>query len=264
MEKTRLDIALVERGLAKSREKAKALIMAGKILVNEQKIDKAGTNISKDADIRILGTDNPYVSRGGLKLIKAIEYFSLNLNDLVMADIGSSTGGFTDCSLQHGAKRVYAVDVGYGQLDWKLRTDSRVINMERTNARYLTPEKLGEKVDFVSIDVSFISLDKILPAVKEISKETAEIIALIKPQFEAGKERIGKKGVVKDPKIHLDIIEDIFLLAEELGFVVHGLTYSPVKGPEGNIEYLLWLKKQGVKAEISIEELVQEAHQNLK
>ena len=264
MRKIRLDVFLVEQGFTKSRERAKALIMAGKVLVNEKKIDKAGTNISPDAVIRVLGRDNPYVSRGGLKLKKAIETFSLNLEGLVMADIGSSTGGFTDCSLQHGVSKAYAVDVGYGQLDWKLQTDSRVISMERTNARYLTPEVLGEKVDFVSIDVSFISLDKILPAVNEVLQEAGEVIALIKPQFEAGKEKIGKKGVVKDPKVHLNIIENIFILVKNLGFVIKGLTYSPVKGPEGNIEYLLWLKKTGEEEKINIEEVVKEAHQNLK
>ncbi|SMB94915.1 23S rRNA (cytidine1920-2'-O)/16S rRNA (cytidine1409-2'-O)-methyltransferase [Desulfonispora thiosulfatigenes DSM 11270] len=264
MEKLRLDVAIVNRGLAKSREKAKALIMAGKVLVNEQKIDKSGTNIKSDAVIRILGTDNPFVSRGGLKLKKAMESFSLDLEGVVMADIGASTGGFTDCSLQKGAIKVYAVDVGYGQLDWKLRTDPRVINMERTNARYLTPEILGEKVDFVSIDVSFISLDKILPAVNEILKDTGEVIALIKPQFEAGKDRIGKKGVVRDPEIHIDVIKNIFELAKELNFGIKGLTYSPVKGPEGNIEYLLWLNKKDELAEIVIEDVVKEAHKNLK
>lgn len=267
MEKIRLDVAMVEKGLAKSREKAKALIMAGQVLVNETKIDKAGTNIKVDANIRILGNNNPYVSRGGLKLHKALEVFPITLEEKVMADVGASTGGFSDCSLQNGASKVFAIDVGYGQLDWKLRTDPRVVNMERTNARYLTEEDLGEQVDLVTIDVSFISLDKILPAVKRILKETGDVVALIKPQFEAGKDKIGKKGVVRDPSVHEEVIHKVLGISKDLDFSINGLTYSPVKGPEGNIEYLLWLKKEvpvELTDDVDVELVVKEAHQNLK
>lgn len=241
MVKQRLDLAVVEQGLAESREKAKALIMAGQIKVDGIIIDKAGTNIDQGVKVELVGNPLPYVSRGGLKLEKALNYFQIDLKDKIMADIGASTGGFTDCALQKGARRVYAIDVGYGQLDWKLRNDPRVVNMERTNARYLKSSDLPEKVDFISIDVAFISLEKILPVTLDILKEAGEIIALIKPQFEAGKEKVGKRGVVKDPKIHLEVIQKIFKCAQNLNLNILGLTYSPVKGPEGNIEYLLWL-----------------------
>lgn len=242
MEKQRLDILLFEKGIATSREKAKAMIMAGIVLVNEQKIDKAGTLVPVAANIRIAGNPNAYVSRGGLKLAKALQYFKIDLSEKIMADIGASTGGFTDCALQNGAIRVYAIDVGYGQLAWSLRNDQRVINMERTNVRNIKAEDLGELLDFATIDVAFISLGKVLPAIKLLLKENAELIALIKPQFEAGKDKIGKKGVVKDPKIHKEVIQNIFDITHELGFNLRGLTFSPIKGPEGNIEYLIYLE----------------------
>lgn len=264
MEKIRLDIEMVNRGLVNSREKAKALIMAGQVMVNEVKIEKAGTNINSDALIKIIGKDLPYVSRGGLKLEKALKTFSINIAGKVMADIGASTGGFTDCALQNGVKKVFAIDVGYGQLDWKLRNDSRVISMERTNARYITEEDLKEKVDFISIDVAFISLDKILPSVKKILKDDGEVVALIKPQFEAGKDKVGKKGVVKDPKVHLEVIENIIKSCIKLDLAVQGLTYSPITGPEGNIEYLLWLKNRGGSTKLEPLSIVVEAHENFK
>jgi len=263
MEKVRLDSALVKKGLTVSREKAKAIIMAGQVFVDGRKIDKAGTSIKINSKIEIIGNTLPYVSRGGLKLAKALEVFSINLNGKVMADIGASTGGFTDCALQNGAAKVYAIDVGYGQLDWKLRSDPRVINMERTNARYLTERDLVEKVDLVTIDVAFISLSKILPAVKNIIKEDGEIIALIKPQFEAGKEKVGKKGVVRDPEVHIEVIIKVLEVSKCLGFSVKGLTSSPIKGPEGNIEYLLWLDKSGFSNEVNAECIVSEANQKL-
>ncbi len=244
MAKKRLDVVLVEKGLAASREKAKALIMAGKVLVDNQKIDKAGTDINPDLPIRLLGQDIPYVSRGGLKLEKALQVFPVDLTDLVVADIGASTGGFVDCALQNGAKKVFAIDVGYNQLDWKLRTDARVVNMEKTNARYLEADSLGEMVDVVTTDVSFISLEKILPPAMAFLKEGGHVLALIKPQFEAGKEKVGKKGVVRDPAVHQEVVEKILALCQDINLTVWGLDFSPVKGPEGNIEYLLWGRKQ--------------------
>lgn len=240
MAKKRLDVVLVEKGLVSSREKAKALIMAGKVLVDEKKIDKAGTEVNPDLPIRLLGQDIPYVSRGGLKLEKALQVFPVDLTGKVVADIGASTGGFVDCALQNGAAKVFAIDVGYNQLDWKLRTDERVINMEKTNARYLEADSLGEMVDVVTTDVSFISLDKILPPAMAFLKEGGHVLALIKPQFEAGKEKVGKKGVVRDPAVHQEVVEKILALCEEINLTVWGLDFSPVKGPEGNIEYLLW------------------------
>ena len=239
--KARLDVLLTERQLAGSRERARAAIMAGRVLVDEQKIDKPGTSVKPDAKIRLLGDRLKYVSRGGMKLEKALQVFPVTVAGKVMADIGASTGGFTDCALQNGASRVYAIDVGYGQLAWKLRNDPRVINMERTNARSLDEHSLPEKIDAASIDVAFISLDKILPAVKKLLAPEAFVLALIKPQFEAGKEHIGKKGVVRDPDVHKEVIRRILALAEEEGFGIGGLDFSPVKGPEGNIEYLLYL-----------------------
>ncbi|MCI6085347.1 TlyA family RNA methyltransferase [Selenomonas sp.] len=249
MAKIRLDQLLVDRGLATSRERAKRRIMAGEVLVDEQKIDKAGTMVKPEAKIRLLGEDLPYVSRGGLKLEKAMKTFGVTLTDKVAADIGASTGGFTDCMLQNGARKVFAIDVGYGQLAWKLRTDARVVNMERTNIRYVTQDDLGEPIDFASIDVAFISLDKVLPVAKELLTETGELVALIKPQFEAGREHVGKKGVVRDPKIHESVIENVVALARGLAFVTKALTFSPVKGPEGNIEYLIWLTKDADAAD---------------
>ena len=264
MPKERLDILLVEKGLAGSRERAKRMIMAGEVLVDGQKVDKAGTTVKREAEIRLLGNDIPYVSRGGLKLAKAMETFGLSLVGKTAADIGASTGGFTDCMLQNGAVKVYAIDVGYGQLAWKLRTDERVVNMERTNIRNVTVEMLEGPIDFASIDVAFISLTKVLPVAYELLKDEGKIAALIKPQFEAGKEKVGKKGVVRDPAVHLEVVENIVAFSRELGFAVRGLTFSPVKGPEGNIEYLVWLCKgraEGNEIEASLAgEVVREAH----
>lgn len=240
--KMRLDKLVHEKKITESREKAKALIMAGKILVNKEKIDKAGTMVEEEAEIELIGEKMPYVSRGGFKLEKALQRFPINLKDKIILDIGASTGGFTDCALQNGALKVYAVDVGYGQLDWKLRSDERVISMERTNARYLEKKSFPEEIDFVTTDVAFISLTKILPAIKEVlKKDGGEAVVLIKPQFEAGRERVGRKGVVKDPEVHKDVINKIIDFSIEEGFAIKGLTFSPIKGPEGNIEYLLWL-----------------------
>lgn len=243
MNRERLDILLVERNFFDSRTRAKAMIMLGKILVNNQKIDKAGTLIARDADIKILGEDMPFVSRGGIKLQKAIEVFNVNLRGKITADIGASTGGFTDCMLQHGAAKVYAVDVGYGQLAWKLRKDSRVVNLERTNIRNVTRENIPDALDFASIDVAFISLDKVLPVAFDLLSDIGEVVALIKPQFEAGRENVGKKGVVKDKHIHADVIERILTFAESLKFNICGLDFSPIKGSEGNIEYLAHISK---------------------
>lgn len=256
MGKIRLDALLVEKGLAGSRERAKRMIMAGEVLVDNQKIDKAGASVKEDAAIRLLGSDIPYVSRGGLKLAKAIECFGVKLIDKICADIGASTGGFTDCMLQNGAKKVFAIDVGYGQLAWKLRVDERVINMERTNIRNVTLADIGTEIDFASIDVAFISLAKVLPVAYELLKNNGEIVALIKPQFEAGKEFVGKKGVVRDPEVHENVITKVTNLAAELGFTALELTYSPVKGPEGNIEYLIWLTKEQEKPQNVNEEII--------
>ena len=263
--KERLDVLLVKRNLAESREKAKAVIMAGNVYVDGQKEDKAGTAFSPEASIEIRGHVLPYVSRGGLKLEKAVSCFNLDLTGKIAADIGASTGGFTDCALQNGAARVYAIDVGYGQLAWKLRSDERVVNMERTNVRYLEADSLPEKVDVVTIDVAFISLDKVLPAVKKIIADDSIVIALIKPQFEAGKENVGKKGVVRDPQVHLTVINNVIATAGELGFKIAGLDYSPVKGPEGNIEYLLYLKNAADAEEIAVDpdETVKKSHLTL-
>ena len=267
MEKERLDVLLVERGLAESREKAKTTIMAGLVLVDGQKTDKAGTMVKKEAGLRVLGDAIPYVSRGGLKLAKAIESFDIDLKGQIVADIGASTGGFTDCALQNGAVRVYAIDVGYGQLAWKLRCDKRVVNMERTNIRYVTPEDIGESLDFVSIDVAFISLTKVLGAVRRLLKAQGEIVALIKPQFEAGREHVGKKGVVRDAGIHEQVIREIVAFSRSLPLTVLGMTYSPVKGPEGNIEYLLYLTTDMARSDTVTDEIigqtVTEAHRIL-
>ncbi len=263
--KTRLDIVLTERNLAESREKAKAIIMAGIVYVDNQKCDKAGTLISPEQTVEVRGKTLAYVSRGGLKLEKAKEVFSLSFTDKICMDTGASTGGFTDLMLQNGAQKVYAVDVGYGQLAWKLRTDPRVINLERTNIRNVTEEQVPEALDFASADVSFISLYHIIPVVYRLLKEEAEAVFLIKPQFEAGREKVGKKGVVRDPAVHLEVIEKIFGLVTEQGFGVLGLDFSPIKGPEGNIEYLIYLKKN-VPSLLTIDcakEVVDRAHQSL-
>ncbi|MBQ1989386.1 MAG: TlyA family RNA methyltransferase [Clostridia bacterium] len=242
-EKIRLDVALYERGFAESREKAKALIMAGIVYVNNQKSDKAGNTVKSEDVIEVRGETLKYVSRGGLKLEKAMSAFSLSLDGFLCADIGASTGGFTDCMLQNGAKKVYAIDVGYGQLAWKLRTDERVVNLERTNFRYVTEEQIPEKLDFCSVDVSFISLSLILPVMRNILRENGKAVCLIKPQFEAGKENVGKKGVVREKSVHIAVIDKIKNIINENKFSLLGLDFSPVKGPEGNIEYLCYIEK---------------------
>ena len=264
--KERLDVLLVTSGLVATRERAKAYIMAGLVLVNDQKIDKAGTLVPVSASLRVIGDSIGYVSRGGLKLAQAIKTFPIQLQGKIVADIGASTGGFTDCALQNGAARVYAIDVGYGQLAWSLRTDSRVVNMERTNIRQVTPADLPQLCDFATIDVAFISLEKVLPAVRELLAPAGEIIALIKPQFEAGREKVGKKGVVRDPQVHTAVITRVVTFARDLQLVPLGLTYSPVRGPEGNIEYLLYLTRATAIDQLAdglIEATVAEAHANL-
>lgn len=264
--KIRLDIAVFEQGYAPSREKAKALIMAGQVYVNNQKCLKAGTEIKLDDQLEVRGAALKYVSRGGLKLEKAMETFPISLQNKICMDIGASTGGFTDCMLQNGAAKVYAIDVGYGQLAWKLRTDERVVNMERTNFRYLTQDEIQEEIEFASIDVSFISLKIILPVLYKLLKEQGEAVALIKPQFEAGKENVGKKGVVRELSVHQQVVKNIISFSFETGFQVKGLTFSPVKGPEGNIEYLLYLSKNDipeVNPSINADEVVQHSHEAL-
>ncbi|OOM09189.1 TlyA family RNA methyltransferase [Clostridium saccharobutylicum] len=241
--KERLDLILVEKGIITSRERAKACIMEGKVYVNGQKVDKAGEKVSYDADIEYRGATLKYVSRGGLKLEKAMNSYDISLEGKVCMDIGASTGGFTDCMLQNGASKVFSVDVGYGQFAWKLRTDERVVCMERTNIRYVTPQDIGELLDFASIDVSFISLKKIMPATLNLLKDDGEVVALIKPQFEAGREKVGKKGVVREKETHKEVVHDIvnFLLEQDLNIL--GVGYSPIKGPEGNREYLVYFSK---------------------
>ena len=267
MAKTRLDVYLTENGLTTSRERAKALIMAGQVYVKNQKCDKAGMMIDdSEKEVEIRGEQLKYVSRGGLKLEKAMAEFPISLENKVTMDIGASTGGFTDCMLQNGAKRVYAVDVGYGQFAWKLRQDKRVVNMERTNIRYVTPEDIGEDIDFASIDVSFISLKLVLPAAYNLLAPDGEIVALIKPQFEAGKGQVGKKGVVRDKSVHFDVIRSVLDFAVDNGFTVLGLSYSPIKGPEGNIEYLAYLKKSTCTSNPTDEEvsgIVEKSHSTL-
>ncbi len=242
MAKKRLDVLLFEKGMAESRQKAQAIIMSGQVFVDEQRVDKAGAAVDEGARIEVRGQTLAYVSRGGLKLEKAMSTFPISLKGAVCADIGASTGGFTDCMLQNGAVKVYAVDVGYGQLAWKLRSDERVVCMERTNARYLTREQISEALDFVSIDVSFISLHLILPAVRALLSEEGQVVCLVKPQFEAGREKVGKKGVVRDPQVHLEVLEQFLRHAAEADFTVKGITFSPIRGPEGNIEYLGFLQ----------------------
>lgn len=244
MEKERLDVLLVRRNLAESREKAKAYIKDGSVFVDGEKADKAGANVPVDAEIELRGMTMKYVSRGGYKLEKAIEEFGVVLQDAVCMDVGASTGGFTDCMLQNGARKVLAVDVGTDQLAEKLRSDERVVSMEQTNIRYVTAEDIGEQVDFVSIDVAFISLTKVLAPVYDLMKTGARIVCLIKPQFEAGKEKVGKKGVVKERATHLEVIEQVIRYADALGFCMLGLSFSPIRGPEGNIEYLLYMEKR--------------------
>lgn len=262
--KERLDVLLVNRGLFESREKAKTAIMAGQIFIGTVCVDKAGTKVAIDADIHVKGNTLPYVSRGGLKLEKALSMYPIDLTDAVMVDIGASTGGFTDCALQNGARKVFAIDVGYNQLAWKLRQDSRVINMEKQNIRTVTPEQLGELSDFISIDVAFISLDKVLPVAVTLLKDSGSLVALIKPQFEAGRERVGKGGIVRDKAVHKEVLDRILHVAEDAGLYLHGLTYSPIKGTEGNIEFLGFFTKQAANAIAITSELldnvVEEAH----
>ncbi|WP_343009215.1 TlyA family RNA methyltransferase [Clostridium celatum] len=265
--KERLDILLVDKGICTSRERAKTNIMAGLVFVDGQRVDKAGEKVNIDADIVFKGEELKYVSRGGLKLEKAMNEFNISLKDKVCMDIGASTGGFTDCMLQNDAIKVFSVDVGYGQFAWKLRTDERVVCMERTNIRYVTPEDIGEKLDFASIDVSFISLRTIMPAVKNLLKETGEVVALIKPQFEAGRDKVGKKGVVRDKEVHHEVILKIVNYLIENEFNILGLSYSPIKGPEGNREYLVYFTKDKEKEsnfELSIiDNIVNESHSQL-
>ena len=266
--KERLDVLMVKRGLAPSREKAKAVIMSGNVFVEGQKEDKAGSMFPDTAKFTVREYEMPYVSRGGLKLEKAMKEFDVSLQDKICMDVGASTGGFTDCMLKNGAVRVYAVDVGHGQLDWKLRNDQRVICMERTNIRYVLPEDIGEQIQFASIDVSFISLLKVLLPVKNLLEEGAQVVCLIKPQFEAGREKVGKKGVVRDPKVHLEVIERVMEYAKSIGFTLLNLDFSPIKGPEGNIEYLLHLEnslenEETKSSEPDADQVVDRAHQQL-
>lgn len=264
--KERLDVLLVSRGLAPSREKAKAMIMEGNVFVDGQREDKAGSTFGEQAKIEVKGNTLKYVSRGGLKLEKAMAHFDIHLKDFICMDIGASTGGFTDCMLQNGAKKVYAVDVGYGQFAWKLRTDGRVVCMEKTNIRYVTPEDIEDVLDFASVDVSFISLTKVLIPARELLSEKGEMVCLIKPQFEAGKEKVGKKGVVRDKSVHREVIEKVIDFATAEGFRVLNLEYSPIKGPEGNIEYLIHLQKglEGKKEEdVDVTAVVEAAHASL-
>ena len=263
--KERLDVMMVNRGLAESREKAKAIIMSGIVYVDNIKEDKAGSTFDEKAQIEVRGNTLKYVSRGGLKLEKAMDCFGVSLAGKVAMDVGSSTGGFTDCMLQNGAVKVYSVDVGHGQLAWKLRNDERVVCMEKTNIRYVTPDDIEDRIEFASIDVSFISLTKVLPPVKELLTDDGEIVCLIKPQFEAGREKVGKKGVVRDQKVHVEVVEMIVDFARQIGFITLDLSYSPIKGPEGNIEYLLYITKDQTKEnkEFDIKAMVEESHRSL-
>ncbi len=266
MAKVRLDIYMVEKGLAPSREKAKAIIMAGQVYIDNQKCDKAGLNVEEGTAVEVRGETLKYVSRGGLKLEKAMAEFPITLKGKTTMDIGASTGGFTDCMLQNGAVKVFAVDVGYGQFAWKLRQDPRVVNMERTNIRYVTPEQIGTPIDFASIDVSFISLKLVLPVVYQLLSDDGEVAALIKPQFEAGRSQVGKKGVVRDINVHYEVVRNTVETAKEVGFIPAGLTFSPIKGPEGNIGYLIYLKKSGEGEDITdekIKEVVDNSHNTL-
>ena len=262
--KKRLDVLLVERLYADTRSKAQAIIMSGNVYVNGQKADKAGTAFEETVEIEVRGAVCPYVSRGGLKLEKALRDFGVKVDGFVCSDSGASTGGFTDCLLQQGAKKVFAIDVGYGQLDWKIRSDERVVVMERTNIRYVTPEDLGEPLDLSVIDVSFIGLEIVLPTIKTLLKPTGQVLCLIKPQFEAGKENVGKKGVVRDPKIHQMVLDKFVALVDSLEFKILGLTFSPVKGPEGNIEFLGHLSLdavEGIRPDTA--QVVEQAHKTL-
>lgn len=265
-EKKRLDVALFERGFSESREKAKALIMAGQVFVNDRKVTKSGETVREGDCLEVRGDKLPFVSRGGLKLQKAVERFSLELDGCVCMDIGASTGGFSDCMLQHGAKKVYAIDVGYGQLAWKLRADPRVINLERTNFRYVTREQIPEEIDFASVDVSFISLRLIVPVMRDLLRDGGKAVCLIKPQFEAGKDKVGKKGVVREQSVHIDVVDGIIAFLLESGFSVRALDYSPVKGPQGNIEYLVLAEKAAAPQNglaVTAGEIVAASHEEL-
>ena len=265
-EKMRLDAYLTEHGLCERREKAKAVIMAGCVFVNNQKCDKAGTALKPDDKVEVRGGEMPFVSRGGYKLDKAVKSFGLDLSEKICIDIGASTGGFTDCMLQNGAKKVYAVDVGYGQLAWKLRNDERVVNLERCNFRHVTKEQIADEVDFASADVAFISLKLILPPLRPLLRDGGEAVCLIKPQFEAGKDKVGKKGVVRELSTHVEVIENTVAFMLESGFSVLGLDFSPIKGPQGNIEYLAYIKKSDAPENfsgISPRELAEKSHQTL-
>lgn len=265
-EKLRLDQAVFNQGYAESREKAKALIMAGVVYVNGQKADKSGMTIKPEDKLEVRSNPLKYVSRGGLKLEKAVESFNLSLEGFVCADIGASTGGFTDCMLQNGAKKVYAIDVGYGQLAWKLRQDERVVNLERTNFRYVTKEQIADELDFASVDVSFISLSLIVPVMRTLLHDCGRAVCLIKPQFEAGKDKVGKKGVVRDPEVHKEVIEKVTNVFLQNGFSLIGLDFSPVKGPEGNIEYLAYIEKSESPDDlsgVSADSIVAESHKAL-
>lgn len=263
-DKKRVDVLLVERGFFETRQKAQAVIMAGQVFADGKRVDKAGVTLNSNAEITVKGQALPFVSRGGLKLERALDYFQIELTGAVAIDAGASTGGFTDCMLKRGAAKVYAVDVGYGQLAWSLRSDPRVVSMERTNVRYLTKEQIPEPLDFATVDVSFISLKLILPALRPLLREEGQVVCLVKPQFEAGKEKIGKKGVVRDPAVHLEVLEQFLRHAGESNFFVKDMTYSPVRGPEGNIEYLGHLVvRQQAPYEGDLKALVEESHNNL-
>ncbi len=261
----RLDQELVQRGLAPTRQKAQAVIMSGLVFVDGRRVDKCGFAVRPDSEIEVRGKTLAYVSRGGLKLEKALKTWPIDLRGATAMDCGASTGGFTDCMLQNGAEKVYAVDVGYGQLDWKLREDTRVVCLERTNARYLTREQIPDPLDFVSVDVSFISLGLILPALRPLLRETGQMVCLVKPQFEAGREKVGKKGVVRDPAVHREVLEQFLRHAAQNELHVLGLTFSPIRGPEGNIEYLGWLSvRPEERALPELEALVRQSHETLE
>lgn len=264
--KERLDVLLVEKGYFQSREKAKAAIMAGIVFVNDSKTDKAGTAVEEDAEITVKENICPYVSRGGLKLEKAIELYGFSLENAICADIGASTGGFTDCMLQKGAGKVFAIDVGYGQLDWKLRNDDRVINMEKCNIRYLDFDKVDKDIDFISIDVSFISLKLVFPVAAKMLADTGSLVCLVKPQFEAGRQQVGKGGIVKDINVHKEVIRNVVQYGIDSGLYSYGLTYSPVKGAKGNIEYLLYMKKEDTDGKVTdddIDRIADSSHKEL-
>ncbi|MDD6647194.1 MAG: TlyA family RNA methyltransferase [Firmicutes bacterium] len=261
--KNRLDVMLTEKNMFPSREKAKASIMAGLVYVDGQRIDKPGTPVDENAEITVREALCPYVSRGGLKLEKALELFDFTLDDAVAVDIGASTGGFTDCMLQKGARKVFAIDVGYGQLDWKLRNDPRVVNMEKVNIRYLDMDTVDKDIDFISIDVSFISLKLVFPVAAQLLAETGSLVCLVKPQFEAGRSQVGRKGIVRDPAVHREVIENVAGYAADNGLYCHGLTYSPVTGTKGNIEYLMFLRKLPSDTDINIEATVRSSHEEL-